>query len=127
MRQGHTPRRQAADSRQVRPRFKDPMAGISERLASVGDWAIPGYWEGDLVSGSKGQSAVGTLVERSTRYTVLLFLPNGHTAQTSSRRHHQQARKPAPLFTTVTDMGPEKRAGPSPQDHVRTRTRCVFL
>lgn len=80
MRQGRARRRPAAYSRQVRPRFKDPMVMISERPASVEDRALPGHWEGDLIIGATGQSAPVTLVERSTWYTLLLYVPNGHAA-----------------------------------------------
>jgi transposase, IS30 family len=99
-----------------RPRGRDGRSGhikgmvmISERPAEAEDRAVPGHWEGDLIIGKDCKSAVGTLVERTTRYVMLLHLPEGRDA-----RLVEQAMRaaigvlPAELARTITwDQGIE--------------------
>src|SRR6202035_3262144 len=101
---------------QRRPRGRTETRGripgmviISERPAEVQDRAIPGHWEGDLIIGKGNRSAVGTLVERSTRYVMLLHLPDGWKADQVDEAMRTTIRKlPKELIRTITwDQGKE--------------------
>lgn len=85
------------------------MVMISDRPAEAQDRAVPGHWEGDLILGKNGRSAVGTLVERATRYVVLLHLPDGRDAQSvDAAMRHAIAKLPRQFFRTITwDQGKE--------------------
>jgi len=81
---------------------------ISDRPPEATDRAVPGHWEGDLIVGPNN-SAIGTLVERSTRFTMLLHLPGNHTADTVATAMIEAMRElPEHLRRTITwDRGSE--------------------
>jgi IS30 family transposase len=86
------------------------MTMIDQRPAEAADRAVPGHWEGDLITGAANRSAIGTLVERSSRFTILLHLPGGrHTAEAvRDALVAAMAQLPASLRRSLTwDQGKE--------------------
>lgn len=80
LRTGRTKRRSRKETAPRQGHIVD-MVLISDRPADVDDRAVPGHWEGDLVIGKAGGSAIGTLIERQSRYVMLVHLPDGRTAE----------------------------------------------
>lgn len=102
----------------IEKRGKIPaMVPISERPPEADDRAVPGHWEGDLLMGKNGKSAIGTLVERSSRYVMLFSLPQGRSAeQVRSALTETVKTLPEALRRTLTwDQGREM------SEHLRFR------
>jgi len=85
------------------------MVMIAERPAEADDRAVPGHWEGDLIMGAGNASAIGTLVERASRFTMLLHLPEGYQPATVAAAMTQAASSlPAQLRRSLAwDQGKE--------------------
>jgi IS30 family transposase len=85
------------------------MVMISERPPEAADRAVPGHWEGDLILGKGGRSAVGTLVERTSRLVLLLHLREGRSASSvEAAMRTSIATLPEELCRTITwDQGAE--------------------
>ena len=81
LRRGRVRRKPHRDPRARTTRFVDEMTPLSERPAEVEERVLPGHWEGDLILGAGGRSAVATVVERASRYVVLGHLPIERTAE----------------------------------------------
>jgi IS30 family transposase len=82
---------------------------IRDRPAEAEDRAVPGHWEGDLILGAACGSAIGTLVERSTRFTILLHLPDRHDAESvATAMIREMSKLPEHLRRSITwDRGAE--------------------
>ncbi|MFJ6567178.1 IS30 family transposase [Streptomyces sp. NPDC091292] len=109
LRTGRTMRRPHRQSTRRQPRMSKDMVMISERPAEVADRAIPGHWEGDLIIGKGHGSAIGTLVERSSRFVALVHLPDGRRpAQVRDALIRTVSTLPAQLRRSLTwDQGSE--------------------
>ena len=108
LRQGQAIRRPEGKRLPTGKGIINDMVMISERPPEAEDRAVPGHWEGDLILG-KGQRAIGTLVERSTRYVMLFRLPDGHGAPAVRKALAKRiATLPTELRRSITwDQGKE--------------------
>lgn len=111
LRTGRTMRRPHRQSCKRQQRIRD-MVMISERPPEVADRAVPGHWEGGLIIGKEGKSAIATLVERSIRYVLLAPLPKDHSASSTRDALVEVVRSlPPHLKRSLTwDQGTEMAA-----------------
>ena len=110
LRQEHKYRRKQKRSNAEEKRGKiADMLSIEERPKEVADRSVPGHWEGDLIVGLHRKTALGTLVERTTRYTLLVPLGKNKRAEAVRRAYARAFRSvPAELKKTLTyDQGKE--------------------
>lgn len=108
LRRRRSVRRSRANDRRAQGRGQIPDAvSIADRPARIEDRAIPGHWEGDLVAGTQ-RSHIATLVERHSRYVVLVRLPNRDTGTVVKALTRRVQRLPRGLFDSLTwDRGLE--------------------
>ncbi len=110
LRTGRAMRRPCRQAGQRKNRIPD-MINISQRPAEADDRAVPGHWEGDLIIGKNNRTAIGTLVERTTGYTMLVHLPDGYKPeQVRDALAAKVQTIPEILRASLTwDQGPEMR------------------
>jgi IS30 family transposase len=108
LRQGRTRRVSRSRATVARGKIRE-MINISERPVEAEDRAVPGFWEGDLIIGKGGKSQIATLVERASRFTMLVRIPYDRTAERVSALVAQKMEHlPEFLRNSVTwDQGKE--------------------
>jgi IS30 family transposase len=108
LRQGRTRRVNRSRATVARGKIRD-MVNISERPVEAEDRAVPGFWEGDLIIGQGGKSQIATLVERASRYVMLVRIPYDRTApRVAALLAQKMETLPDSLRNSVTwDQGKE--------------------
>ena len=121
----HRKRHRRADAR--RTGVLTDMISISQRPAEAASRAVAGHWEGDLIMGHDNKSAIGTLVDRASRFTILLHLPGPrHTTETVTDSLIA-ALEPLPASCAARCLGPGQRDGPARPCHACPRNAGVLL
>lgn len=108
LRRQHLKRRKVGQSQKGQQSNLEDMLSIEERPAEVADRCVPGHWEGDLIVGSRNQSVMGTLVERTTRTVILVPLKNRTAKEVRKAFAREMKRLPSQMKLTLTyDQGRE--------------------
>lgn len=110
LRQGRTCRVNHGRPTVTRGTIRD-MINVSERPAEADDRAVPGFWEGDLIIGKGNKSQIATLVERTTRFVLLVKIPYDRTAERVAALLAKKMQDPARVPPQQRHLGPRQRNG----------------